>query len=120
MDQKPMSVAVERRSQDITVARISGKIGLEALIGVDGKPTGISGNNALDESLRKAIPTPVKIVIVDLSDATFLSSIGISALVRLRQRCDKQGWVMRVVNPQPAVRRVLVDFTGLGDYLNVG
>jgi len=56
---------------------------------------------------------------MDLTGVAFCDSAGISALIGLRQRGAERGWVLRVVNPQPAVRRMLVDFTGLGDYLNV-
>jgi anti-sigma B factor antagonist len=56
---------------------------------------------------------------LELGEVTFCDSAGINALVALRKQCDSQGWFLRVVNLQPGVRRVLVDFTGLGDYLNV-
>jgi anti-sigma B factor antagonist len=56
---------------------------------------------------------------LDLGQVTFCDSAGINALVSLRKQCDSQGWLLRVVNLQPPVHRVLVDFTGLGDYLNV-
>jgi len=56
---------------------------------------------------------------VDVAGVDFCDSAGISALIGLRQRCDEAGWLLRVVNPQPAVRRMLVDYTGLGEYLNV-
>jgi anti-sigma B factor antagonist len=56
---------------------------------------------------------------IDLANVPFCDSAGITALIGLRQRCEQSGWLLRVANPQPAVRRMLVDFTGLGDYLNV-
>jgi anti-sigma B factor antagonist len=58
-------------------------------------------------------------VTLDLAGVGFCDSLGISVLVRLRQRCDERGWIFRVINVQPAVRRTLVDFSGLGDYLNI-
>ena len=64
-------------------------------------------------------PEPGLELTVDLGSVEFCDSAGINALVGLRQRCDQVGWAMRVINPQPPVRRVLVDFTGLGGYLNV-
>jgi anti-sigma B factor antagonist len=57
---------------------------------------------------------------LDLTGVGFCDSSGISVLVKLRQLCDQRGWLLRTVNLQPAVRRILVDFGGLGDYLNVG
>lgn len=56
---------------------------------------------------------------VDLSGVQFCDSAGIAALVALRKQCEQEGWFLRTVNPQPAVRRILVDFTGLGEYLNI-
>jgi anti-anti-sigma factor len=58
-------------------------------------------------------------LIVDMADLSFCDSAGIAALVGLRHQCDEHGWLMRLVNTQLAVRRILVDFTGLGDYLKV-
>jgi len=57
---------------------------------------------------------------LDLTGVGFCDSSGISVLVKLRQLCDQRGWLLRTVNLQPAVRRIVVDFGGLGDYLNVG
>jgi len=58
-------------------------------------------------------------VTLDLAGVGFCDSVGITVLVRLRQRCDERGWSFSIVNTQPAVRRTLVEFSGLGDYLNV-
>src|SRR5829696_907056 len=56
---------------------------------------------------------------LDLAGVGFCDSVGITVLVRLRQRCDDHGWGFRIVNTQPAVRRTLVEYSGLGDYLNI-
>lgn len=56
---------------------------------------------------------------LDFAGLTFCDSAGISVLVRLRQQCDERGWQLRIVNTQRAVHRMLVDFTGLGEYLNI-
>jgi anti-sigma B factor antagonist len=56
---------------------------------------------------------------VDLAGVGFCDSSGITALIKLRQLCDQSGWQLRTVNLQEAVRRIVVDFGGLGDYLNV-
>jgi anti-sigma B factor antagonist len=56
---------------------------------------------------------------VNLSGVGFCDSAGISVLVLLRQRCEESGWRFQVVGTQDRVRRMLVDFTGLGEYLNV-
>ena len=56
---------------------------------------------------------------VDMTAVGFCDSAGIGALVTLRHRCDERGWRLRVVNLQPPLRRMLVEFSGLGEYLNV-
>ena len=56
---------------------------------------------------------------LDLAGVEFCDSSGITALVELHKRSAERGSQLRVVNMQPAVRRVVVDFAGLGDYLNV-
>jgi anti-anti-sigma factor len=58
-------------------------------------------------------------ITVDLGAVGFCDSSGIGALVRLRQRCEESGWRFETINAQPAVRQILVDYTGLGPYLNV-
>src|SRR5215831_6496078 len=55
---------------------------------------------------------------VDMAAVRFCDSAGIVALIKLKQRCDERGWRLRTINLQPAVRRILVDFSGLGEYLN--
>ncbi len=62
---------------------------------------------------------PVEDVTVDLTRVEFCDSAGISALVALRQQCDGHRWPLRTIGAQPAVRRMLVDYTGLGEFLNV-
>jgi anti-sigma B factor antagonist len=56
---------------------------------------------------------------LDLTGVGFCDSTGITALIKLRQLCDQSGWRLRTVNLQAPVRRIVVDFGGLGDYLNV-
>src|SRR5215468_3752175 len=56
---------------------------------------------------------------IDLTGVEFCDSSGISALVALRKRCDERSWRLRTINMQPPVYRIVVDFVGLGDLLNV-
>jgi anti-sigma B factor antagonist len=63
--------------------------------------------------------TPGQEMTLDLSRVGFCDSVGISALVAVRQHCDSHRWLLQTVGAQPAVRRMLVDYTGLGEFLNV-
>jgi anti-anti-sigma factor len=56
---------------------------------------------------------------LDFAGVNFCDSVGVSALVRLRKDSETHGWQLRIINTQHPVRRMLVDFTGLGEYLNV-
>jgi anti-sigma B factor antagonist len=60
----------------------------------------------------------VKVLVVDADGLAFCDSVGVSTLVRVRQRCDDYGWTFRVVRVQPYVWRVL-ELLGLVEYLNV-
>jgi anti-sigma B factor antagonist len=57
-------------------------------------------------------------VIVDLSDLTYIDSVGIGLLVASRRRLDAEGRAFSVRNPAPQVRRLL-EITGLVDYLGL-
>ena len=58
-------------------------------------------------------------LVLDMTSVAFCDSSGITALIQLRKRCAERGWRMRTVHLQPEVSRIVVDFGGLGDYLNV-
>src|SRR5262245_66654692 len=49
----------------------------------------------------------VRDLTLDLVGVEFCDSSGLSALVDLRKRCSAQGWHLRTVNLQPAVRRIV-------------
>ena len=79
--------------------------------------------NTVDELAARASaavdPQRAGVLVLDFADVGFCDSAGISVLVRLRQRCDELGWRLTMVGLQPSVRRMLVDFTGLGEYLDI-
>ncbi len=51
-------------------------------------------------------------VALDLSELSFIDSSGISELLRVRDAFDSAGGSLVIVNPSPAVRRVL-EITGV-------
>jgi anti-sigma B factor antagonist len=77
----------------------------------------IDNQGDLGDELLAAVRDPgVSHVVVDLSGSTFLGSSGLNELIvayHVGLSLDK--W-LRVINPQPAVRRVF-DATGLTDLL---
>ena len=66
----------------------------------------------LEEHLRAVLDQGHRALAVDLSDVSFLDSTGLSVLVAALQRCRSAGGGLRLISPQPNVRRVL-DITGL-------
>lgn len=58
-----------------------------------------------------------RLVMIDLSEVTYLDSSGLGALVSLRKRLGEAG-VIKLVNLSPAVRRVF-SLTGLGKVFTI-
>jgi anti-anti-sigma factor len=103
-----MSVSVDRSNADALVVRIAGEIGMTALLGEGGKHSGTDGNNALDAALEENVPPETRRV-VDLTGASFLSSMGIGTLMRFRNRMAERGGEVRV-----AARAQMVTLLKLG------
>jgi anti-sigma B factor antagonist len=75
---------------------------------------------SLAQTVRNAIyRADDRLLTLDLAGVGFCDSVGISALVDIREACADLGWRLRLVGLQPNVRRMIVDFTGLGEYLDV-
>jgi len=89
-----MSISVSHASADASVVQIAGEIGLTALLG-DGQQFK-EGDNALDSGLRAAVPTPPPVVVLDLTDASYICSLGIGTLMRFRKSLAAQQADVRV------------------------
>lgn len=61
-------------------------------------------DQALDGVLAKS---PITRLVFDLSALEYLSSAGIRCFIRARKAIEPKGGSVAVVNPQPAVRKVL-------------
>jgi anti-anti-sigma regulatory factor len=85
MEKQPMSVTVATSTADVLVIKIDGEIGLSSLLG-EGGQAAVGGENALDASLRSLAAEPPKVVVFDLTGASYLSSMGIGTLMRFRKR----------------------------------
>jgi anti-anti-sigma factor len=67
----------------------------------------------LRDTLVSAFDEGASAVVVDLTEATFLDSAGVTALVRASRRAREAGADLRVAVTEAAVLRVL-DLVGLG------
>lgn len=75
-------------------------------------------------SLEKAIVAAIDhaggaLVVVDMSQVGFLSSAGISTLLKAKQHGDDQNIALRLVVPQDAVMRRSLEITGLLEILPI-
>lgn len=95
-------LVVETEAGNRTICRLKGEFD-------------ILGAQLLRRAAAKFIPTG-GVVVVDLSDVTFIDSTGVSALVGLARRCREHGGSARLVGPRRSVARVL-DMTGAGALL---
>lgn len=57
------------------------------------------------------------LVVIDLSQLTFMDSSGIATLVKARSKIEEAGSELRLTRPVPNVERVL-EIVGLGDWVD--
>src|SRR3954471_15902570 len=97
-----INVTTEARGEDAGV-RLAGDLDLD-------------GAGAVTETLVGLGAGPVRQVVVDASEITFLDSSGLRALLSARERLEQVNVVLRVDSPSAAVSRVL-EMTGTSELL---
>jgi anti-anti-sigma factor len=112
MQQESMRVTIQKPAGSSprpgsVVVKITGEIGLNAMVGPDGKHTGVDGDTALDIALQNALPEPSSLVVVDLDSVTYLSSLGMGALLRLQKRIKDAGGDFRLAGTSEMVVALL-------------
>jgi len=60
-----------------------------------------------DSELDGVLEMPMKVLVLDLSSLDYLSSAGIRSMFRAQKGMKARGGKTLIVNPQPAVRKVL-------------
>jgi anti-sigma B factor antagonist len=68
---------------------------------------GAANANAFRGWVRKSLGEAHKNIEIDLSEATFLDSCGLGALVALHKTVRSRGGALRLINPQPSVQQIL-------------
>jgi anti-anti-sigma factor len=78
-------------------------------------------SNARDvmESIGGAVPHDASLVIVDLSETSYLDSAGIAMIFRLAQRLSYSRQELRLVVPQDAPIRAVLELTNLHQVIPV-
>lgn len=99
--QHPFGIAVERPDpaasrRDAAIVRISGELGLSAMLGKDASHSCAGDDTALATALRTALPKPPPLVIIELSGVTYLSSLAMSALLGFQKEIERSGGQMRL------------------------
>src|SRR5262245_6191594 len=89
----PMSLEVTELENGITRVTLSGRLDVQSALKID------------DEFSK--IAEAKKNVVVDLSDVTFLASLGIRTLITGAKAAANNGGKMVLLNPQPNVEKVL-------------
>jgi anti-anti-sigma factor len=93
------TVDAEQRGSDL-VRRIAGEID-------------ISNARELSSAIEEAVPNGTPSVVVDLSHVTYLDSAGVKLLMQLADRLRLRRRELRLVVPEDAPIRAVLELTGL-------
>jgi anti-anti-sigma factor len=89
-----MKLTVSKQGYGLTILRLIGRMDIE-------------GADQVDLRLNVAAAEDGALLIVDLSEVDFMSSIGIGGLVRVANAIRRRGGNLVLLNPQSIVRLVL-------------
>jgi len=73
----------------------------------------ISNAHALAEAIENAVPNDTTTVLVDLAQTTYLDSAGVQLLIQLSERLKARRHELRVVVPEGAPVRAVLELAGL-------
>ncbi len=78
----------------------------------------IATKDALQSSLDAMVEAPDRVLVVDLSEVTFIDSTGLGVLVTTLTRCREAGKDLHLVTESPRVLQLL-SITGLDETFSV-
>lgn len=73
----------------------------------DVKELGSTNANAFRDWVRSSLSNGQRNIELDMSQATFIDSCGLGALIALHKTACARRGALRLVSPQPAVRQIL-------------
>ena len=100
----PYQLEVDPRSEG-TVIRLRGAVTLGYA-------------DPMADALQAAVAEAAPPIVLELTDLTFINSAGLGALVATHLQCRDAGRPVRVVNPPPAIERLL-SLTHLNELFDV-
>jgi anti-sigma B factor antagonist len=114
-----MTGALEQPEENDSLHVCSDTTPERVVVHVEGEVDLITAPRLSDEltNIENGRPPP-RVVVVDLTDVSFLASAGLSVLLEHNQRCRENGQEFRVVAGNRTIART-IDLTGLTDVLSV-
>ncbi len=89
-----LAIEIEEREPGITVVvSPKGEINSET-------------SETLDQELRRVLSRPVRTLVLDMEDVTFISSAGIGTIAKTKASLAKMKADLAMINLQPQVKRV--------------
>lgn len=99
-----LATIASERSDRRLVVRITGEVD-------------ISNAEELGTEIENAVPTDAAVVVVDLSGTRYLDSSGVALLIRLSDRLRARRIEFRVLVPEGAPIRGVLELTGLASIM---
>jgi|WetSurMetagenome_2_1015567.scaffolds.fasta_scaffold820497_1 anti-sigma B factor antagonist len=101
-----MDIQFEQLPDQILTIHLSGRMDL-------------AGTGEIEERLTaNALMNDRARVVVDLSQVTYIASLGLGSLVRTAQAVERRHGRLVMLNPQPLVAKLL-DESGIGQHIHV-
>lgn len=91
----------------VTVLKVAGELGISAMLSGGPGHSGVHGDTSLYEVLKQSLPAIPKLVILDLHEVTYLSSLGMGALLRIQKDIETAGGRMRLAAPSELLKALL-------------
>ena len=85
-----LAVEIEQPREKVALARFSGQAGVEQA-------------DLLERYLKILATRPETLIVLDLSGLSFVSSVGISALMHLQKSVESRGAQMRIAGLTPTI-----------------
>ena len=85
-----LKIAIEKKENSIVVVTLNGQIDSDTYIDLQNK-------------LEPILKTPVKVMIFDMKAVNYVSSMGINIIFTTREKIEKGGGHLLIVNLQPQI-----------------